>query len=312
MNRIAAIDLGTNSMRLLLCETENGVFHDKMKEVVTTRIGKNLSESGIMSKESIRLNIEALASLKKTALNYGAEEIITIATSAVRDASNKEVFLNKVKNEVGLEIKVLNGDEEAFVGMLGVTYGLSKNENILILDIGGGSTEIVLSRNRKIEYSQSFDAGAVRMTERFIKSDPIDEENIRSLKGDLTKLFSHGLNKLSNYKLDKAVAIGGTATTAASIFHEMELYNPDRIHNTVLELSFLNSLFDKLKSMSIKERYQIKGLEKERADIIPVGIYMLIFLIEALGLQEISVSDNDNLEGTIIRYSKLFQQSYQI
>ena len=306
MNKIAAIDLGTNSMRLLLCEVENGVFLKKNKEVVTTRIGKNLSKSGAMSKESMKLNIEALKSLKNEAQTYGAEEIITIATSAVRDAVNKVDFLYDVKKETGLEIKVLSGNEEAIVGMLGVTYGLPENENILIADVGGGSTEIVLSRNKKIKFSQSIDAGAVRMTERFLMSDPIQDKDIKNLKENLLRLFSYSTDKLSNTELNKVIAIGGTASTAAAIFLGMELYNPGRIHNTILELSFLTGLFDKLKSMTVEERYQIKGLEKERADIIPAGIYILIFIIEALGIKKIIVSDNDNLEGAIIKYSKIF------
>lgn len=305
MSKIAAIDLGTNSMRLLLCNVENGVFLNKSKEVVTTRIGKNLLKSGYMSKESMKLNIKALKDFKKTALIYGAEEIIAIATSAVRDAANKEAFLYNVKNEAGIEIKVLSGGEEAAIGMLGVTYGLPENENILIVDIGGGSTEIVLSRNKKIEYSESIDAGAVRMTESFLINDPIRFNEIESLKGDLTRLFSQCIYELKEVVLDKVIAIGGTASTAAAMFHEMESYNPDRIHNTVLELSFLNSLFDRLKSLSIKERYQLKGLEKERADVIPAGIYILKFFMEALKLQHITVSDNDNLEGAIIKYSGL-------
>lgn len=306
MIKLAAVDLGTNSIRLLLCEVENRVFLHKSKKVVTTRIGKNLSKSGAMSKEAMETNIEALRKFKITAEDYGVEELIVIATSAVRDASNKDTFLYKVKDEVDVDIKVLNGSEEALIGMLGVTYGLPENESILIADIGGGSTEIVLCRNKKIEYSQSLDAGAVRMTEKFLINDPIEAEDIKKLKAELKRLFFNCINKLTNIKLDTAVAIGGTATTAAAIFHGMELYNPDRIHNTVLELPFLNELFDILESKTIKERYQIKGLEKERADIIPAGIYMIKFLIEALGLQQIIVSDNDNLEGAIIKYSKLF------
>ena len=300
---MAAIDLGTNSMRLLLCEIENGIFLNKKKEIITTRIGKNLSQSGFMSKEAMELNIEALKCFKKFAEDFGAEQIIVIATSAVRDAANKDIFINKVKNEVGLNITVLSGNEEAYIGMLGVTYGLPEDENILIVDIGGGSTEIVLSRNKKIDYSVSIDAGAVRMTERFIKSNPIEDKDIESLRITMAQLFSEAIKKIKDLKIDKVVTIGGTATTIAAIFHGMELYNPGVIHNTVLHLPFLVELLKKLKSMDIKERYQIKGLEKERADIIPAGVFILIFLMEALKKQSFIVSDNDNLEGAIMKFS---------
>ncbi len=308
MGKLAAIDLGTNSMRLLLCEIENGVFLNKRKEIITTRIGKNLSQSGFMSKEAMELNIEALKYFKKSAEYFGAEEIIVIATSAVRDAANRDIFINKVKNEVGVSIKVLSGDEEAYIGMLGVTYGLSADEGILIIDIGGGSTEIVLSRNKKIEYSVSIDAGAVRMTERFIKSNPIKDKDTENLKRTLKELFSEAIEKLADLRIDKIVTIGGTATTIAAIFHAMESYNPGVIHNTVLDLPFLVEMFNKLKAMDIKERYHIKGLEKERADIIPAGISILIFLMEALKKQSFIVSDNDNLEGAAMKFSGVFRK----
>lgn len=310
MGKLAAIDLGTNSMRLLLCEIENGVFLNKRKEIITTRIGKNLSQSGFMSKEAMELNIEALKCFKRFAEDYEAEQIIVIATSAVRDAANKDIFINKVKNEVGVSIKVLSGIEEAYIGMLGVTYDLSADESILIADIGGGSTEIVLSRNKKIEYSVSIDAGAVRMTERFIKNNPIEDKDIENLRIALEHLFSEAIKKIKDLNIDKIVAIGGTATTIAAIFHGMELYNPGVIHNTVLDLPFLVEMFKELKSMDIKERCYIKGLEKDRADIIPTGVFILMFLLEALKKQHFIVSDNDNLEGAAIKFSGVFPKIF--
>lgn len=311
MSRIAAIDLGTNSMRLLLCEVENGVFQNKKKEIITTRIGKNLSQSGVMSEKSMIKNIEALKYFKKKAEDFGVEDIIIIATSALRDADNKDVFLQNVKNEAGLNIKVIAGDEEAYIGMLGATYGTQIDESILIVDVGGGSTELVLSEGRFIKYSTSINAGAVRMTENYIINNPIEDKDVKILEKCLQKLFSETLTILSEKKIDKVIAIGGTATTAAAIFHEMEVYNQEKIHNTILDRIFLDELFEKLKLMSVCERYNVKGLEKERADIIPAGLYIIKFLMDRLKKDSILVSENDNLEGAVIKYSSAFNQQFK-
>lgn len=307
MSRIAAVDLGTNSMRLLLCEVEKGVFHKKKKEIITTRIGKNLSQSNVMSEKVMNKNIEALKYFKKKSEDFGAEEIIVIATSAVRDASNKDVFLQRTRDEVSIDIKVIDGQEEAYIGMLGAIYDSNKNENLLIVDVGGGSTELVLNIDGDIKYSVSIDAGAVRMTENFILTNPIEDQDIDNLRKSLDKLFYKDMTVLSEKRIDKLIAIGGTATTAAAIFHEMEVYNQEKIHNTILSNIFLNELFQKMKSMSLNERYQIKGLEKERADIMPAGIYIIKFIMNKLKKDHILISESDNLEGAVIRYSSIFR-----
>ncbi len=306
MKKTSSIDLGTNSMRLLLCQVKNKTFMGKRKEMVTTRIGKDLGQSGIMSEESISNNIEALKHFKIVANNYGAEEIIVIATSAVRDARNKDIFLSRVNKEVGLDIKVLDGDEEALIGSLGVTYAMPENKNVLILDVGGGSTEIVLSKNNNIKYSTSVNAGAVRMTEAYINNNPISQEDINKLHEALKDLFSESKDVLLAEAIDKVIVIGGTATTIAAIYHQMEVYKANVVHNTILEKPYIDYLFEKLKSMKLVDRYSIKGLEKERADIIPVGIYMVRYLMEMLNIQSVTVSENDNLEGAIIKYSNFF------
>ncbi len=306
MKKTSSIDLGTNSMRLLLCQVKNKTFMGKRKEMITTRIGKDLGQSGIMSEESISNNIEALKHFKIVANNYGAEEIIVIATSAVRDARNKDIFLSRVNKEVGLDIKVLDGDEEALIGSLGVTYAMPENKNVLILDVGGGSTEIVLSKNNNIKYSTSVNAGAVRMTEAYINNNPISQEDINKLHEALKDLFSESKDVLLAEAIDKVIVIGGTATTIAAIYHQMEVYKANVVHNTILEKPYIDYLFEKLKSMKLVDRYSIKGLEKERADIIPVGIYMVRYLMEMLNIQSVTVSENDNLEGAIIKYSNFF------
>jgi len=305
MSKIAAIDLGTNSIRLMLCEVIGKQFKTKNKEVITTRIGKDMGHNGLLTERAMEKNIEAIKYFKKKAEEYGAEKILIFATSAIRDAANKDVFLERVKDETGLDIMVLNGEEEAEVGMLGASYGFD-DENLLVIDVGGGSTELVLGLKDKILYSTSINAGAVRMTEKYIKSDPIQQSDIEELEKSLDMLFSDALNQLKGKKIDKVLAIGGTATTAASIFHEAVVYDWELVHNTILTKDFLDKLFETLKSMSVKERYNIKGLQKERADIISAGIFIIIYVLEKLNIKQVIISDNDNLEGIVIKYGEVF------
>ncbi|SHJ08549.1 Ppx/GppA phosphatase family protein [Lutispora thermophila] len=305
MNKIAAIDLGTNSIRLMLCQVANRRFLAKSKEIITTRIGKDMSNTGTLTEKAMDRNIEAIKYFKKRAEEYGAEKIIIFATSAIRDASNKDFFLERVKNETGLDIMVLDGEEEAAIGMLGASYGF-EGDNLLVIDVGGGSTELVLGLGDKIIYSKSINAGAVRMTERYIKSNPIGDSDIENLEKCLEELFHDTLNDLKGQKIDKIVAIGGTATTAASIFHKAKVYDWQKIHNTILAKSFLNEIFESLRSMSVKERYNVDGLQKERADIIPAGIFIIKHILNNLDASQVIISENDNLEGAIMKYGEIF------
>lgn len=305
MRKIAAIDLGTNSIRLMLCQVEGKRFLTKSKEVITTRIGKDMGNTRTLTEKAIDKNIEAIKYFKKRAEEYGAEKIIIFGTSAIRDASNKDYFLEKAKNETGLDIMVLDGEEEAAVGMLGASYGF-EGDNLLVIDVGGGSTELVLGLGDKIVYSTSINAGAVRMTEKYIKSNPIEEPDIINLEKCLEELFYEALNDLKKSKIDKIVAIGGTATTAAAIFHKAKVYDWQQIHNTILTKSFLDEIFENLRSMSVKERYNVDGLQKERADIIPAGIFIIKYILNNLNASQVVISENDNLEGVIMKYGDMF------
>lgn len=305
MKKIAAVDLGTNSIRLMLCKVCDNKFVWKTKEVITTRIGKNVDNTGLLNDKAIEKNIEAIKYFKKKAENFGAEKIIFFATSAIRDALNKEYFLEKVKSEVGIDIKVLNGEEEAAIGILGASYGYD-DENLLVIDVGGGSTELVLGCNDKILYSTSVNAGAVRMTEKYITSNPIPQKDIDALEESLNGLFHDAIMHLKDRKIDKVIAIGGTATTAASIYHELKVYDWEKVHNTILDKCFLNKIFDTLKTMTIRERYDIPGLQKERADIIPAGIFIIKYIMDKLNTEQIVISESDNLEGIIIKYGDIF------
>jgi exopolyphosphatase/guanosine-5'-triphosphate,3'-diphosphate pyrophosphatase len=304
MKKIAAIDIGTNSMRLLLCEYGKQGFGHKEKHLIVTRMGQGLSASGVISEDAMKRNLDALSVFKAKAELYGAQELIAIATSAVRDAENREEFVNAAKEQTGIEIKVISGDLEADLGITGVVNDyIAESADILVIDIGGGSTELVLGGVQGVKYSKSVNAGTVRMTERFITSHPLIDHETMNLNKNLMQLFEEPISHLKKLNIKKAVAIGGTATTIAAIYHSMCIYDPQKVHNTVIDFAYLQNLLEKLKNMTVEQRYEIKGLQKERADVIPAGIIIMIHIMKSLGLQCYVASENDNLEGAIIKFT---------
>lgn len=303
MKKVAAIDIGTNSMRLMLCEIVGNSIAKKEKELIVTRIGKDLSKTGHITEKSFVRNIDALKYFKNKADRYGAQEVYTIATSAVRDALNGEAFAADAKSQAGVDIRIISGEEEAELGLKGVMSEIEDPfENTLVIDIGGGSTELVLGSKDKIEYSVSIPAGTVRMTEQFVASNPISNEDISNMKNRLAELFKEPLEYFSKKRIDRVIAIGGTATTVAAIFHGLSIYDPAAVHNTVIDISFLKETFTRLKDMNVQARFDVKGLQKERADVIPAGIYILKHLMEGLNKDRLAISENDNLEGIISKY----------
>ena len=303
MRKIAAIDIGTNSMRLLLCEYHRGCFGHKEKHLIVTRMGQGLSSSGVLSQEAIQRNLDALKVFKAKADAYGVQEVIAIATSAVRDAVNREEFLSAAIQQTGIEIRVISGEDEADLGITGVVSGFDAAAGeILVIDIGGGSTELVLGSADGISYSKSINAGTVRMTEMFITENPIKENELRQLCNKLENLFNEPINQLKDKNIQKSVAIGGTATTIAAISHNMCIYDPQKVHNTVVAFDYLQSLHEKLKNMSVEQRYDVKGLQKERADVIPAGMAIMLHIMKNLGLESFTASENDNLEGAVIKF----------
>lgn len=304
MSKIAAIDIGTNSMRLLLSDYDGKTFKDKEKHLIVTRMGQNLSVNGTIIPEAIERNINALEIFSRKAIDFGALKVIAIATSAVRDAKNRNEFLEAAKARTGIEIKVINGETEAELGITGVLceFDASKGD-ILVIDIGGGSTELVYGSISGIKYSKSINAGTVRMTEGFFTGHPIKQDEIQNLKNNLQGLFEEPIRKLKTMNIKKVVAIGGTATTIAAIYHNLSIYDAQKVHNTVVDIDYLNMLFEKLKNMTVEQRYDVKGLQKERADVVPAGIYIMLHLLQSLGITSFTASENDNLEGAVIKYA---------
>jgi len=297
--KYCVIDIGTNSIRMLIAEAVGKKLNIIKKDLEMTRIGKGVDKTKHLSQDGMDRTIEAIKKFKEAAQVKGVLNIYAIATSAVRDAENKLDFIDRVKRETGIEIQVISGEREAELGFKGVIGGIGCNGNILTIDIGGGSTELILGNNKGIIFSKSIDIGAVRLTDKFVTTDPISEAELNLINNYIKSSIKDYLDRLKDFNIDKVVGIGGTITTLAAIKEEMSQYDRNKIHNSSLTLEDIKVSIIKFINMTNDERKNIRGLQPKRADIILAGSLILLHLMKGISKKEIIVSDYDNLEGFI-------------
>ncbi len=289
----AVIDIGTNSCRLFIASVEDGKITNKiLKLMEITRLGQDVDKTKNLRQDAMDRTIETLKTYRKKIDKYGAEKVKVTATSATRDAENRDEFISRVKKETDLDIHCITGEEE---GRLSFSGAVSEfHERIMVFDIGGGSTEFILGDKNNIEYIESFNVGAVRLGEKFFK----DKDNI--LDGEVW--VKQNLKKLSKYKDQSFTLVGvaGTVTTHVSVLLEMEEYDTDRVHMYRLTKKEILKNLDKFLSRSLEERKKIAGLHPKRAEVIIPGTYLLLWIMEILGKDEIIVSESDILEGMMM------------
>ncbi|KPU42773.1 guanosine-5'-triphosphate,3'-diphosphate pyrophosphatase [Oxobacter pfennigii] len=294
---LGAMDIGTNSTRLLIADVDGEVKRIE-KHTIITRLGKMVDQSKRLGQEGIDKNINALLRFKELCLSYGIRDVYAIATSAVRDASNRYEFISAVKRETGIDIEVISGEKEAQLGFLGAS-SVVKEGYCLICDIGGGSTELILGLDGKVIKGQSIDIGSVRITERFSGLNT-SEDNIKNAYEYIKAIVNSAVDDIKTIKNISLVGIGGTVTTLAAIDMGLTTYDIDRVHEYKLNKNRVDAIFSRFISLSLEERYNIPGLQRERADVIPMGTLILKTVMEVTNLYSITVSEKDNLDGLLI------------
>lgn len=319
---IAVIDVGTNTIRLLVgCVKEGNIVRIATNRFVT-RLGQDLQKTGRLSTDSIEKSITSILKLKGLCKKYGVKKIIALGTSALREAKNSKEFLTDVKKNAGIDIEVISGEKEAELTLKGILpslhHSIAPFPNFLLVDIGGGSTEWIYyseDKGQKTENIQnlnmgSIPIGAVKLFETFIKHDPPAPWELQLIKDEVkSKVKDYIFRQLTlNFDLNlnlNLVVTGGTATTIAAIDISMDEYDGDKIHLHRISLPTIKTIYKKLVALPYDERSKIKGLEPERADIIISGTLILLALMEALNIKEVVVSDYGLLEGAIISYHVL-------
>ncbi|BEP27904.1 Ppx/GppA phosphatase family protein [Helicovermis profundi] len=298
-HKYAVIDIGSNSVRLLCAKVKNQKIVDSYKKLSMTRMGYKVNETKLLSTKSMELSYKAIKEYYKNLLKDNYKLVDIIATSAVRDSLNKSEFVNMFQN-IGLNINIISGKEEARLGYLGVLSGIEiNNKNILIIDIGGGSTEFIVGNSSEILFSESIDMGAVRFSEKYIELEIPSLREINNLEEDILDKINNIYGKIMEFNPEICFGIGGTITTMGAIDLSMENYDSNLIHNYNLKLENLNKQIEKLSKITLEEKYKIRGLQPKRADIIFAGSKILYLILKQFNFNKITISDYDNLEGIL-------------
>ena len=287
--RVAAIDLGTNTTRLLVADVVDGTVHELARRSQITRLGEGVDARGRLLPLPIARVRNTLSEYRRALEGYGAERVLAVGTSAVRDAENGEAFLGEVEWSYGFTTRLLSGDEEAELTLRGVGV-----EDGLVVDIGGGSTELIGEG-----LHESIDIGSVRLTERKLRSDPPTERELEWAAASVRELLPDGP------KPQRAVGVAGTITTLAALDLGLEEYDPDRVHGHHLSADGVDRQLHRLAALPLAERREVPALEPERAPVIVAGAVILEEVMAHFGLDEIEASERDILHGIALEAAEL-------
>jgi exopolyphosphatase / guanosine-5'-triphosphate,3'-diphosphate pyrophosphatase len=307
--RVAVIDVGTNSARLLVADVEGRRVMPVERRSTVTRLGRGVDLSGRLSAEAIEDACEAIGGYVETLWDLGSGTVAAIATSAVRDAANGDAFVAELRERFALSARVLDGAEEAQLTYLGATSEHSPQRPTLVVDIGGGSTELIVGRGEEVAFHASLQAGVVRHTERHIATDPPTAVELESLAADARGAIEAVREGAPD--AEAGIAVAGTPTSLAAIEMALDPYDPERVHGHVLTLPSIQRMLSQLASAPLAERVAIPGLHPDRAPTIVAGVVILVEAMRAFGLEEIAVSEHDILYGTAISAASHWWESRQ-
>jgi len=298
----AVMDLGTNSVRLLIAEkTSPGIYLPRYSRVEITRLGEGTAQGGELRLEAVERTVEAVKSYLIDTNEYRANITAVMGTSAVRESINKEILISRLKKETGIELKVLSGTEEAELSYLGVVKSLPKIENPLVFDLGGGSTELVWRQEDRLTL-KSIKVGVVRLTEAFISLDPPDIKEIRAIE----QYTLERLNPLKNQiqgRFKQLIGVGGSITSLASVKQGLRIYDSQRVHGFTLSREDVAQLLGRLAFLKEGDRKKIPGLQPQRADVIVAGTVIILTLMKNFHFDRVTVSEGDLLLGALYKFN---------
>jgi exopolyphosphatase / guanosine-5'-triphosphate,3'-diphosphate pyrophosphatase len=293
--RVAAIDLGSNSTRLLVAEVGDGHIHELERLLRITRLGDGVDRSGRLADDAMGRVQQVVAADVARARELGATRILAVATSAVRDSANGRDFLASLGRRHGIDWRILTGDDEAAMTFRGVTSQSAPSAGTLICDIGGGSTELVLGGPDGVTDQISLNIGCVRMSERHLASDPPTAGEVASLRAATRKALP-GLT----HDAQLLIGVAGTVTTLATIDRGLEQEIPEEIDGHHLTAEAVRRLLGELAALPLAERRQVRGLMPERAPTIVAGAAILAEVLGATSLPHLTVSERDILHGAVL------------
>jgi exopolyphosphatase/guanosine-5'-triphosphate,3'-diphosphate pyrophosphatase len=298
-DRVAAVDMGTNSVRLLIAMPTEGGVADLGRDMVITRLGQGVDDAGALAPEAVRRTTTVLRRYVRRARALGADRIRVAATSAVRDARNRGLLEAEVEGITGQPFEVLTGEQEAALSFMGATVGLSRPAPFLVFDIGGGSTELVLGAEAP-ETSASVDVGSVRVTERVAPADPPTAEDLAAMRRLAAERLEEAAAVIPRGRARTLVGVAGTTTTVQAVALGLDRYDPDAIHGTELSLPDAERALERLAAMTVAERRALPVMAPGREDVIVAGGAILLEVLGHWGSDRCVVSERDLLDGLVI------------
>jgi exopolyphosphatase/guanosine-5'-triphosphate,3'-diphosphate pyrophosphatase len=300
--RLAALDVGTNSVRMLVVEaTNSGEMRVLEDEKATTRLGQGLDKTGQLSAAGIERTVEVLKGMGLIAHGYGVHELAAVATSAVRTASNGAEFLTRAQQEAGISLRVIEGEEEGRLAFRSAAHHFagSADEPVVVVDIGGGSTEIISGRGKVVDQVISVEIGAVRMTERFLTHDPPHNKEFDRLRRRVRKVLRKRLPGKAP-GVARAIASGGTASALARVAMDMREQSFERVHGFELKRSQVHRALKWLRKTDADKRAALTGISKTRADILVAGVAILNEVLKRLRLNTVKINEEGIREGLLL------------
>ena len=302
VKKIASIDIGTNTIRMTVWGKDAvGNLHEIHSNRAIVRLGEGMGSDKKLLNHRMERAVDVLSGFKNECDEISAVKICAVATSAVREAENKTDFVDKVKNEVDIEIKVIPWEEEARLTLQGILWSLPAGDlTTLSFDIGGGSTEFIVSKGDELIQIFGSKLGVVRLTEKFLTKHPIDVNEydllVNFLREEIKKIYKN----FSNAKITRIIGTAGTVTTLTAIKNNISPYDPEKIHGTVLKLSQIKKIQQTLKKMTLEERLRLPALECGREDLIVSGTAIVIEIMEVFKIEDLTVCEYGLREGIIL------------
>jgi exopolyphosphatase / guanosine-5'-triphosphate,3'-diphosphate pyrophosphatase len=301
--RVAALDLGTNTTRLLVADVQDGRVDDVERRVQITRMGESVDSRRRLLPLPIARVRNSLTEYRHALEQLGAARTLAVATSAVRDADNGEAFLGEVEWSYGFTTRLLTGDEEALLTFRGATLGRAVEQPTLVVDLGGGSTELIVGERAGVRFHVSVDAGSVRMTERYLGSDPPTSLYLEQCARAVRALLAEHVP--DEVRPENAIGVAGTITTLAALAQNLPEYDPERVHGYRLSTDAVAEQLARLATLPLNYRQELPALEPGRASVIVAGAVVLREVLVHFGLREIEASERDLLHGVALEAAQL-------
>jgi exopolyphosphatase / guanosine-5'-triphosphate,3'-diphosphate pyrophosphatase len=301
--RVAVVDIGTNSTRLLVADIAgDGALTEVERRTKVTRLGDRLGDTGVLDDDAMARVLDTLSDYRAVIAGCGVERAVAVLTSAVRDAANGEDFLARVRGQsAGLEARVIGGDEEARLTFRGATSERPPTDApTVVIDVGGGSTELVVGSGDDVSFHVSTPAGVVRHTERHLASDPPTAAELHALTEDVRAIYREAVPADVRETAHAAIAVAGTATSLGAIDLDLECLSADAVHGHVMSVDACRGILERLAAVPEAERRRVRGLHPDRAPTIVAGVVMVIEALDLFGLDATAVSDHDILRGAAL------------